>query len=345
MSGEGISMNPMELCAELWGSAHIFQKDPGYEVHQHVSYVPIGCTDPWGIYDHSGQIIRSATDYRENAFSSHNQSLEHVVSASFQDRARGTLIYGGKISNHYGHFLVNTLPRFWNIVKIRTPHTRILCHGDGSPSDWFNIPFLAQAFSALGLSQRDFVAFDVPTVVETLVVPRTSFQEQYGGHVVYGQLCREISGRICPDAHLASDDRPIYYSKSQLASAVGVIVNEEEIDEVMYSEGVDVIFPERLSFSDQIKLMTCRKNIMGSAGSFLHTSLFCPGRNITCLNVSSQINSNFSIIDKLSENFATYHYPDDIQVLDRKDGFLTARYLPNARDRAHELLSIMKSKM
>jgi hypothetical protein len=345
MLGEDMSILPMKICAELWGAAHVIQRDPGYEVHQHVSYVPIGCSDPWGIYDHGGRIVHAATDYRENTFSSHGQSLEHVLSPSFHDRARGTFIYGGKISNHYGHFLVNTLPRLWNIGKIRTPNTPILCHGEGGPADWFNIPFLAQAFSTLGLSPGDFVAFDAPTIVETLVVPRTSFQEQYAGHVVYGQLCREISERLCPSASLTSDDRPIYYSKSQLTSAVGVIVNESEIDDVMRSEGVEVVYPERLSFLEQIKLMASRKNIMGSAGSFLHTSLFCPGRSITCLNVSLQINSNFLIIDQLSENFSTYHHPEDIQVLDKKERFLTARYLPNAKDRAYELLEVMKSKI
>ncbi|MBK3397060.1 MULTISPECIES: glycosyltransferase family 61 protein [Methylobacterium] len=338
-------MAPMELCSELWGAAHVIQRDPGYEIHQNVFCIPIGCSDPWGIYDQGGRIIRSATDYRENNFSSHGQSLDHVISAPVQSRAHGVFIYGGKISNHYGHFLVNTLPRFWNILKIRTPNTPILCHGAGSPSDWFNIPFLAQSFAALGLSERDFVVFDAPTVVDTLVVPRTSFQEQYAGHVVYGQLCREISDRICPHASLINDDRPIYYSKSQLVSAVGVIVNEGEIDDVMRSEGVDIIYPERLSFPDQIKLMGSRRNIMGSSGSFLHTSLFCPDRNITCLNVALQINSNFSIIDKLSDNFATYHYSSEIQVLEKKEGFLTARYLPNARECAYELLAIMKAKI
>ena len=134
-------------------------------------------------------------------------------------------------------------------------------------------------------------------------------------------------------------------AKSQLTSAVGVIVNESEIDDVMRSEGVEVVYPERLSFLEQIKLMASRKNIMGSAGSFLHTSLFCPGRSITCLNVSLQINSNFLIIDQLSENFSTYHHPEDIQVLDKKERFLTARYLPNAKDRAYELLEVMKSKI
>jgi capsular polysaccharide biosynthesis protein len=134
--------------------------------------------------------------------------------------------------------------------------------------------------------------------------------------------------------------RPAYYSKTKLKSGVGRIDNEIEIEEALATRGVDIIYPETLSLEEQVREMAKRRYVLGSAGSFLHTSIFCPPRNITCLNVTSQINSNFSLIDRLAGNAAGYYYPPAMQVLGQSSTFLTARHLIDAPIVAHELLDI-----
>lgn len=334
-------MNFLDLCTTLWGSAEIHETPPTIELARDCTYLPYAGDRPWGLYDAGGELIKQAIDFREGIHSPPGQGT--TASPITELAPDGVYIYGGRFNPHFGHFLVNTLPRFWAMTKIRSPSTKILCHGSGSPENWFSIPFVATAFGLLGLSPRDFVTFDRPTRVRSVVIPATSLEEQHAGYRAYADLCRGIGDRIRATGQFERSARPIYYSKTRLSSAVGLIVNELEIEKAMSEAGVEIVYPETLSLADQVRLMSSREQILGSAGSFLHASIFCPPRRITCLNVTEQINSNYTLIDALAGNIATYHYPPAIRVVSNKDGFLTLRYLPDADAVAQELLAVMEA--
>ncbi|WP_082503941.1 glycosyltransferase family 61 protein [Methylobacterium sp. Leaf117] len=338
-------MKLLDLCTMLWGSAEIRDPAPAIEVVHDCRYIPYAGNRSWGLYGRDGRLIDLAVDFREGIHHPPDQSLAVLpIATGIESLAPdGTYIYGGRINPHFGHFLVNTLPRFWAMPKIRSPNTKILCHAPGTPENWFSIPFVATAFGLLGLSPHDFVKFEKPTRLRTVVVPATSLEEQHAGYRAFADLCQGIGDRIRSAENFERTDRPIYYSKTRLSSAVGLITNELEIETVMKDHGVEIIYPETLSFADQVRLMSSRDQILGSAGSFLHASIFCPPRRITCLNVTEKINSNYTIIDSLAGNTATYHYPPALRVLDGKDGFLTLRYLPEANRVAEELLAAIKA--
>ncbi|MCJ2081845.1 glycosyltransferase family 61 protein [Methylobacterium sp. J-090] len=336
-------MKLLDLCTTIWGSAEIREASPLIEVARHCLYLPYAGGQAWGLFAEDGQPVNRAIDFREGIFVPSDQILTTRLTAATVDDVApdGVYIYGGRINPHFGHFLVNTLSRYWAVTKIRSPNTKILYHGSGNPEDWFRIPFVATAFSMLGLLPRDFVSFDKPVRVRSVVVPGTSLEEQHAGYRAYADLCRGIGDRIRSMGEFEQNKRPIYYSKTRLRSAVGVISNEMEIETVLREAGVEIIYPETLSFDDQVRLMSSREQILGSAGSFLHASIFCPPRKITCLNVTEQINSNYTLIDTLAGNSATYHYPPEIKLSNSKEGFLTVRYLPDAGSVARELLGLL----
>lgn len=336
-------MATLDLCTELWGAVDIRDGDPAVHVISDGFYLPYEYGRAWGLFGNDGRSIPVAIDYREGIHLPPDQHATtpltaNTISATAPD---GVYIYGGRINPHFGHFLVNTLPRFWAMSRIRSPSTKILCHGSGTPEGWFGIPFIAAAFGMLGLSPCDFVNFDEPMRLRRVVVPATSLEEQRAGYEVYGTLCGAIGDRIRAASSVPLNNRPIYYSKSRLSSAVGIITNEGEIEAVLRRAGVEIIYPEMLSFFEQIRLMSSRGRILGTAGSFLHTSIFCPGRQITCLNVQERLNSNFALIDALAGNTATYYYPPALQVLEQRAGFITSRYLPEAAAVAEALLARM----
>ncbi len=338
-------MNLLSPCTSLWGTAEIRAADPDISVVREGFYLPYAHGRGWGLFEGDGSPVAAAADFREGTHLPPDQSLHTDLTADRIARSApgGAYIYGGRINPHFGHFLINTLPRFWAMARIRSPRTPILCHGPGTPEGWFGVPFIAAAFALIGLAPRDFVTFDEPTRVRSVVVPSTSLEEQCAAHRAYGDLCAKMGDRIRSTAQIEPSDRPIYYSKTRLSSAVGRITNEDEIEAVLSRAGVEIVYPETLSFVDQIRLMSARQRIMGSAGSFLHASVFCPGRRITCLNVTEQINSNYVLIDALASNASTYHHPAALEVLQKQENFLTLRYLPQAAAVAEELLAIMNS--
>ncbi len=163
------------------------------------------------------------------------------------------------------------------------------------------------------------------------------------GYMPYRRMCLAMGERVRQRSPSDQSKQLIYFSKTKMTSAVGTIVNELEVETVLSAAGVRIVFPELLSFEDQIALMSNHERMIGTSGSFLHTSIFCPPREITCLNVTSQINTNYSIIDKLNDNRSSYYYAPAIEVLPKHENFLTARYLPDAAAVADELLSIARN--
>ena len=333
----------LQVCDTLWGTDRIIDDDPVVTVITDGFYLPYRSGGVWGIFGQDGQVVSSATDFRDGAQLSHNQLIDPLQISNYESisRAGGSFIYGGYINPHCGHFIINSLPRLWNIARIKTPGTKILCHGICPPKDWFGLPFIAAIMGALGLKLDDFVSPAEPLRLHALVVPGTSLHEQMAGHRIYGEFCRDIGRRLLHGRQATRGGRFAYFSKSRLKSAVGLIENEIEIENTLISLGVDIIYPESMPLREQIGVFLDYEYVLGTAGSFLHTSIFCKGSNIFCLNVTSQINTNYRIIDLLANNEAVYLYPPDIKVAPGRSDVLTTRYLPDADSVAREFFSII----
>lgn len=331
----------LQVCDILWGTDRIIDDDPITSVVNDGFYLPYKSGASWGIFDRTGEIVRAATDFRDGNQLSHSQLISPVQISNYEliPKVGGTLIYGGYINLHYGHFIINSLPRLWNISRTKTPSTKILCHGICQPKEWFAFPFIAAIMGALGLKPDDFVSPVDPVRLHALIVPSTSLHEQTAGHRVYGSFCRDIGRRLIHGRTPTSGGQFAYFSKSRLKSAVGLIENEVEIDETLRSLGVDIIYPESLPLREQIGVFIDYDYILGTAGSFLHTSIFSEKSKIFCLNVTSQINTNYRIIDLLANNDATYLYPPGIKVSPGRAGVMTTRYLPDAEAVAREFIS------
>ncbi|MBD8906028.1 hypothetical protein MZTS_04645 [Methylorubrum zatmanii] len=338
-------MTSLQRCTLLWGSADIHDDDPQVRVVDDCVYLPYSHGSVWGLFGSDGRPVLEAIDFREGVHIPGDQRLpgEGRIDVAAAEKHDTTYIYVGRINFHYGHFLVNTLPRFWNVAKIKTPNTKLLYHGPMSVEQIFSVPYIKTILSMLGLGPADFARFVSPTKIKHVVISKTSFEEQRAGFVKYKTLCHDIGSRILQNSDLSESVETLYFSKTRLKSAVGIITNEIEVEEYMREKGAQIVYPEELIFEDQLILMSCAKNIIASAGSFLHTSIFCPPRNIICLNVTEQINSNYTIIDRLNRNSAGYYYPTAMQVLPQQEGYLTARYLPEAKVVAEKLFEISRS--
>ena len=138
------------------------------------------------------------------------------------------------------------------------------------------------------------------------------------------------------------DIRPKYLAKTKLRSGVGRIVNEEEIVQVLRRAGFDIVFPERLTFSEQVKLFSTSSFISGSTGSAFHTSVFSDASsNMIIINTIQEINSNFILLDSLGKHDAKYFYPIDTKVVHLpSDAFLTSFQVANPQRVALEIIKM-----
>jgi hypothetical protein len=300
----------------------------------------------WGVYDLSGRLVEAAAYRRGPGPTYVGQSLTldrgQIKAATAPEQ---TYIYCGPEHAHFGHFLLSTLPRFWQMRAGRLLPAKILCHLDVDAEVWLSVPFVRQIFSALGLTASDFVRFTEPTIIPELIIPAPSFEEASFGSVAFRSLCTDIYKSL---HHLkrSSTSKPAYLSKENLTQGVRRIVNEDIVTNFLAMEGVDIFLPEQLSVSEQLQLFQDRRVIAGSVGSALHSSIFAPSvPAIIGLSASHIISASFPIIDMLTGADATYVYPDSgVTELNADSSFMSLYRLDQPLEVAANLMRIIEQK-
>jgi capsular polysaccharide biosynthesis protein len=319
----------LKRCSESWGSCRLIGADPEIGHHCGVAYLPFGQGHSWGIYDLQGFLLADTVDLHGPQGDHHHEQaprLDRSFLADVEEAPEATYIYGGFINPHYGHFIVNSLARQWPLARSTKSKVKILCHGPANPDHWFARPFIKAIFNALGLTREDFVTFDRRTLIPRLIVPLTSMREQHYIHTVFGELCARIGRNLLGAEHSVREARPAYLSKAGLKSGVGNVVNEIRIVEVLEREGVEIVFPEQIDLTAQIRLYAERDHICGIAGSALHTQAFWPSRGrVSTISATPGPNSNFFLIDLASKSQVDYFYPPGSRVVNEgSNAFLTS---------------------
>jgi len=232
-------------------------------------------------------------------------------------------VYVGLMNPHYGHFLVNSLSRLWWLQNADLPASKLLCHCPAHPQSLAGIDFIASILSLLNIDINILEVFSDRTRIKNVIIPQTSFQEQYAIHKDFRSLCLSIGMRV--SGYSTETKRMIYISKSKLRQGVGIIEAEAELEHEAMQLGCDIIHPENIPFREQIRLISSSSVIIGTVGSALHTTIFCPGgKTIIGLNPGQDVNSNFQLIDILTGNDVYYFAPMDGQMQHVSSGqFLT----------------------
>jgi acetyltransferase-like isoleucine patch superfamily enzyme/capsular polysaccharide biosynthesis protein len=332
-------------CAGAWGERSVVTHRPLLENSTDITYyLPLNSDKEWGIFNSGGAAIAGSIDYHGPNHSL-RQATEvdvHRFDQSHVDQRR--FLYGGVVNPHFGHFLVNTLPRLWQLAYEPLGDRKILVHAGAPKESWFKLPFVAEIFGRLGLDINDFVQFEAPVRVCNLQVPHPSFQEQTFAHVVFGDLCRKI-GATVQENRGSKRLKPVFLSKTRLQSGVGRFINEYELVRCLQHYGVEIVYPETLSFADQVQLFADDAVIAGGAGSAFHTGVFSSSSSrIVVINPMQDVNSNFLMLDGLSQHHSEYFYPTATSVVvEEGDRFLTSVKLANPQRTAADLMDRIRT--
>ena len=328
-------------CNSIWGKDTTFSGAPTCETCDDATYLPVHPSGHWGIFYQSGSIVDRSVDYIGPELGTKGQSIADIsLSPPIDCLEIENLFYGGRFNPHFGHFLIDFLPRLWPLVGLRTRDVRILCHGTEDASHWFSYPFVRETLGALGLEPSNFIVPDRPLRVKHLMVPGTSLRERAFGYSVYEDLCRCVRERL-QGVGASGRGGAVYLSKSRLPIGVGRFVNEIEIEERLSAKGVEIAYPETMSLIEQIRLFSNHKVVFGSIGSALHVNMFAPpGGHIIALTHSEGMSATFSILDKLHNTTAEYWYAKGtLEKSKNSEGFLTNTLIPSASFVADQLLA------
>ena len=335
-------------CDQRWGDCAVVGDDPAVEKHYDVVFMPLNPNiwfehdSNWGVYGADGSLIEAAAHRREPDGRLHGQRERHDFELNnIRERVVDeTLVYGGPLIPHFGHFICSTLSRLWWVARDGLAGRRVVFHGFGPVRHELAVrPFLAALLGGLGLSADNLVILRRPTRLDRLIVPKPAFQEQRCASRAYNYVADRIGTALCGE-RLIERRRPVYLSKTGLQTGVWRFVNEAELQARLVDAGIEVVHPETLPVADQIDIFRQRRVVIGTTGSQFHTCALAPagGRNL-CLGNSNTVVSNFQLIDALRGRSSRYLYPEgDLTAVRTSAQFLSEFEIADPSRVAAELL-------
>lgn len=216
---------------------------------------------------------------------------EHTIAA-------GLMMFGLQ-SRNYGHWFCEFVPRMLCYNDPRCPDGIPLCIDDHMPGahaeilgllDTRDRPVIALpprpvAFGLLGMAP-------VPTFFPFDMKPGRPFYDTVWPADVFGAIRQQILDRARARGALSGrTDRRLFISRKAFTQRA--LVNEAEIAERLRPLGFEVIYPETLTFLEQVEAFHSAELVVGSSSSALSNALFCrPGCRILGL-IHEELSFNF----------------------------------------------------
>jgi hypothetical protein len=228
-----------------------------------------------GLYDSQGHRIDEAaatTISREGRASNreklYSRTPEVIPVPTSPQVVEEPVLLGGYISEHYGHFVIDTMSRLW--ARDAFPSLPILFI---KPTKLSKYPaFGRQVFDALQLLPR--VRFvDQPTLFREVICPGTAFEYRWKAFSIADEPHTAVAKAIGSSGTIARR-KPVYLTRSGLSDRLRKIEAEPELEEELSRRGFEVVRPETLPLAEQISLFEQAPLVVGTMGSALHTALF-----------------------------------------------------------------------
>ncbi|MBA3576599.1 MAG: glycosyltransferase family 61 protein [Sphingomonas sp.] len=179
-----------------------------------------------------------------------------------------TMLFGGHLMKHYGHFIIESMSRLW--ARHLFPTLPILFT---SPGKWRQPPaYGTDVIAALDLTPRT-LRVDKPTIFREVVCPGTAIEYRWKAYSVADEPHTAVAEALDGTSQ-RTWRRPVYLTRSALSDDLRKSDAEPELEAQLSSRGFDVVRPEMLSLREQISLFEQAPLIVGMVGSALHTALF-----------------------------------------------------------------------
>jgi capsular polysaccharide biosynthesis protein len=158
---------------------------------------------------------------------------------------------------------------------------------------------------ALGIVPDRLLSADMIIAVGHLLVPWPYMEIRRKLHVLFLEYMKAAADSIVGQS--SSPSQKIYLSRRKLEMGLRSITNELEIEEIFVQAGFAVVFPEEMSFVEQVGLFRAAGTVAGFVGSAFHNLIFCPGpKQVIYLSAERKINSNILMIDKAREDLSLF---------------------------------------
>lgn len=230
-------------------------------------------------------------------------------------RLKGRTLYLGTFQNHYGHFITESLSRFWwHEAADRFDH--LVAYGFIHNNGRVHVQRFHRHMTAiLGIPMKRMSLLTAPVRFDEIVVPEQLFV--FGSHVNLG--ARDIYGKIAEQHRAGIPSGRIFLTRAIHPQAR--LANAHGVEDAFASFGFRVMYPEEVKIERQLDCYANSEIIAGLSGSGMHNCLFSRPGTMTIevgdRRARSQPVKNQLIVNALSRvdaRFIPFESSSDLEI-------------------------------
>lgn len=230
-----------------------------------------------GIFEENGSFSKVTKHHRSNDCIFHTgNTLEASSLNDLEILPNG--IYGGIFFNHFGHFLIESIGRLWALNDpkfIKLPIYIFTLYGEIDFSD--NTNFIGDILNILNIDISRIRVIKEPSRISTLYVPQSAYDFSLIGspHPDFLNFIRKTTHQL-NDSAASRTKKNIYVSRSMFDPVRGSVAGENVFESYLQKENYEIIYPEKLTFKEQVITYLSANKIIFCEGSAIHALIFTP---------------------------------------------------------------------
>ena len=164
-------------------------------------------------------------------------------------------------------------------------------------------------FKLLNVDLKECLLIDKPCIVDNLIVP----QECQWGNFERKSYTKEYVNLINKIKARATFNMPryekVYFSRTKIKDCLNRDHGECAIERVFRKKGYKIIYPETISFKEQLSILSQCQFFAATEGSVSHNAIFCkPGTEVAIIRKCDLINQYQLIVNEVAD--LDVHYID-----------------------------------
>lgn len=211
-----------------------------------------------------------------------------------------TVIYIGAFPEHWGHFLVDMVYRFWYFEQSESDYKVVYCSEKSEIKGVY-----AEFLDLLGIKKERLCRIAVPTRFSKVIIPEQAYMACAYYTNEYKRVFQNVIKRIAVNDLISYEK--IYLSRGHFTDAQSKETGEKCIEENFSRNGYKVLYLEELSLQHQIFYLYHAKRIVALSGTLCHNIVFADqNAEFIILNKTHIINTHQVLLNQMM-NIKVYY--------------------------------------
>lgn len=198
------------------------------------------------------------------------------------------VVYGGLITNHWGHFLIDFSTRLWYMLECNENLKIAFVVKEGQKIQL--IPSIKRFLQLLDINEERILFINTPTKFSSIIVPQCSYVTNGYYTDQFLKVFDTVVSRIKEKNQ--EKNAKIYFTRSGWYKSKGSEVGEDLLVDLFKKNGFKIVSPENCTLDEQISLIRSSDVVAGIEGTIPHNMLFSKkGQKIIIVNKTYNFNS------------------------------------------------------